>query len=330
MKTIFTIGMGLLWSTAHLYAQINCATYSYDAMGNRISRGKFEITPINIGSSQSGIKPGTNVQKSAWAANFLTADAGPLLEHSTQANPTIYYTENTNKTAPRYWTIAIETCLSTNGAISYDMLVTKESNVQQSFNTIENNAAYLMYANRDNYTELYAQNNVYFGFFADNGSGGNLYDAGLPKGLYKVSIRYWDQKGLGATPTTRTPQGNQLAYQEYWFRLQSQNGIGTGAARQQAIVADLDPSGMTKGFAQVLPNPVTRTLTLSINGAAGQEVQLRLVDAEGRTWMERNIVPTTDQHREEVDMSRQGTGVYFMQVVSPKQHSALKVLKVSQ
>ncbi|MFN8348466.1 MAG: T9SS type A sorting domain-containing protein [Spirosomataceae bacterium] len=327
MKNLLTLGTVLLWGAVNGYAQTtNCGVYSYDAMGNRISRGKFEITPINIGSSQSGIKPGTNVQKSAWKDQFLTADAGPLLEHSTQANPTIYHTEKTNKTAPRYWTIAIETCLSTNGAISYDMLVTKESNVQQSFNTIENNAAYLMYANRDNYTELYAQNHPYYGFFANNGSGGNLYDAGLPKGLYKVSIRYWDQKGLGATPTTRTPQGNQLAYQEYWFRIQSQNGIGTGAAK---IAANLDPSGMTKGFAKVLPNPVTRTLTLSINGAAGQEVQLRLVDAEGRTWMEKNVVPTTDQHREEVDMSRQNTGVYFMQVVSSKQHAALKVLKIS-
>lgn len=71
--------------------------------------------------------------------------------------------------------------------------------------------------------------------FADNGSGSNVYDEGLPKDLYKLGVRYWDQKGQGSIyPSTRRPAGNVLAYQEYWFRIQSKNGIVTGAAKQEA------------------------------------------------------------------------------------------------
>ncbi|WP_428657518.1 hypothetical protein [Runella sp.] len=35
-------------------------------------------------------------------------------------------------------------------------------------------------------------------------------------------------------PSTRQPAGNVLTYQEYWFRIQSQNGIGIGGARLAA------------------------------------------------------------------------------------------------
>ena len=73
--------------------------------------------------------------------------------------------------------------------------------------------------------ELYAQNHPAYGFYQDNGNGGNVYDEGLPKGLYKLGIRYWDQKGQGKRiPPTRQPAGNVLAYQEYWFRIQSSGG----------------------------------------------------------------------------------------------------------
>jgi len=285
----------------------------------------FDITLINIGSSQSGVKPGSNVAKSAWAANFVTVDAGPSLQSSSQSNPSIYFTENPNKGAPRYWTAHVETCaLGTAGSISYDLLCTPEVGVPQSFNTVENNAPYLMYANRDNFTELYAQNHPAFGFFADNGSGGNKYDAGLPKGLYKMSIRYWDQKGAGLYPAVRTAQGNQLAYQEYWFRIQSQNGIGTGAARE-GVSENTEAPFVTMG-----QNPVTRTLSLTINGAKGQEVKLNLVDASGRSIKASSVTPETNTHREEIDMTSQNTGMYFIQVSTPSKRASLKVLKVSQ
>ncbi len=285
----------------------------------------FDLTIINIGASKSGIKPGAGVPKSAWASNFVTVDAGAPLLSSTQANPSIFYTENPNKVGPRFWTIHVETCaFGTDGAISYDMLVTPETGPQQSFNTVENNAPYLMYANRDGFTELYAQNNPFFGFFADNGSGGNKYDAGLPKGLYKLSIRYWSQKGLGIAPAVRVPQGSELAYQEHWFRIQSMQGIGGGSGAREGVSETSEVA-----FATVAPNPVTRTLTLAINGAKGQEVKMNLVDAAGRIIKSSTVTPETNTHREEVDMSTQTTGMYFMNISTPTKRANLKVLKVS-
>lgn len=202
-------------------------SYSY----NLKNSSPFSLTIINIGQSQVRTMPGSNVPMSAWGSNFVTVDAGPDLDNSTQSNPSIFYTNNSNKGAPRFWTIYVGPCnLGTSGAIGYDMLLSQpETGAVQSFNTIENNAAYLMYANSDNFTTLYAQNHPTYGFTTATGSNPtNLYDSGLPKGLYKLVIRYWSQKGTGAWPSIRTPLGVVLAIKEYWFRIQSQQGIGQG------------------------------------------------------------------------------------------------------
>ena len=110
----------------------------------------FDLTFINIGQSKSATKPAND--RNLWAGQFITPDAGPVLENSTEANPTIYYSENVNKTAPRFWTIQAETCaLGTDGSVTYDMLATPEVGIVRSYNTHENNAPYLMYANREGF-----------------------------------------------------------------------------------------------------------------------------------------------------------------------------------
>jgi hypothetical protein len=285
----------------------------------------FELTFINIGQSKSAIKAAND--RNLWSSQFITADAGPVLENSTQVNPTVYYSENVNKTAPRFWTVQVETCaLGTNGSVTYDMLATPEVGVVRSYNTHENNAPYLMYANRDGFTELYAQNHPAYGFYQDNGSGGNVYDTGLPKGLYKLGVRYWDQKGQGSIyPSTRQPQGNVLAYQEYWFRIQSSAGVGTGAAR---TAADIDPFRMTKTFAQIMPNPVSNIMHLNVTEAKGQKVNVSLLDASGRTLLQRGFVPETNQHQEEFEVSHLAHGMYFLRVNTKEKQTTLKVIKI--
>ncbi len=252
VSTTCPAGASVLWNTGVTEASfkvafnnVTKATYSAKCISTNgcqspvstaknVSWKAFELTFINVGQSKSATKSN---DKAAWASQFITPDAGPSLDYSTEANPTIYFSENVNKTAPRFWTIHAETCnLGTNGSMTFNMLATPELGVIRSYNTHENNAPYLMYANREGFTELYAQNHPAYGFYQDNGSGGNIYDTGLPKGLYKLGVRYWDQKGQGSIyPATRQPAGNVLAYQEYWFRIQSQNGVGTGSAR---IAAD--------------------------------------------------------------------------------------------
>jgi hypothetical protein len=285
----------------------------------------FELTFINIGQSQSAIKAAND--KALWTTQFITKDAGPVLEQSTQANPTIYYSENVNKTAPRFWTIHAETCaLGTNGSLTFDMRCTPEAGVPQSYNTHENNAPYLMYANRDGFTELYAQNHPAYGFY-NIVNGVNTYDSGLPKGLYKLGIRYWDQKGQGSIyPSMRQPQGNVLAYQEYWFRIQSSAGVGTGAAR---ISTDNGQRITDNGsLAQVMPNPVANTLHLNVNEAKGQKVNASLLDASGRTMLQRGFVPETNQHQEEFEVSELANGMYFLKVNTADKQITLKVVKV--
>ncbi|MBB3838367.1 hypothetical protein FHS57_002372 [Runella defluvii] len=309
----------------------------------------FVVTLINIGESKSAIK--TN-DRSAWTSQFITRDGGPELEQSTQVNPTLYYVENANKQAPRYWTINVEACgLSTDGSLTFDMLATPEMGIIRSFNTHENNAPYFMYANREGWTELYAQNHPAYGFYQDNGAGGNSYDAGLPKGLYKLGIRYWDMKGWGSIyPSTRKPQGNVLAYQEYWFRIQSKDGVGVGAAREGANGKEQEAKSKGQGarvgpshgngsdnrqpitdngsFATVLPNPVTHTLRLNVQDSKGQVVQAALMDAAGRDVLSRQFVPETNTHQEEFGVNALPAGMYFLKVTTSEKQATLKVVKV--
>ncbi|WP_051397841.1 BspA family leucine-rich repeat surface protein [Runella limosa] len=292
----------------------------------------FVVTLINVGETKSAVKPAND--KSLWSSQFITRDGGPELEQSTQQNPTLYYVENANKIAPRYWTINVEACgLSTDGSLTFDMLATPEMGVIRSFNTHENNAPYFMYANREGWTELYAQNHPAYGFYQDNGAGGNVYDAGLPKGLYKLGIRYWDMKGWGSIyPSTRQPQGNVLAYQEYWFRIQSKDGVGVGAARTAEGATTLssrrDLKSTNNVFAQVMPNPVLSVLRLQVADSKGQTVQTTLSDASGREVLRRKFVPETNTHQEEFGVSELPTGMYFLKVMTEMQQATLKVVKV--
>ena len=304
---------------------------SAESLKKDIYWNAFVVTLINVGESKSSVKVN---DRAAWSSQFIKRDGGPELEQSTQKNPTLYFVENANKVAPRYWTINVEACgLSTDGSLTFDMLATPEMGVVRSFNTHENNAPYFMYANREGWTELYAQNHPAYGFYQDNGAGGNVYDAGLPKGLYKLGVRYWDQKGWGSIyPSTRKPQGNVLAYQEYWFRIQSKDGVGVGATRTAADLSPwrfADAKGLSpSNFATVLPNPVTNILRLQVQDNKGQAVQTTLTDASGREILHRQFVPETNTHQEEFGVSELPTGMYFLQVTSPDKHATLKVLKV--
>ena len=170
--------------------------------------------------------------------------------------------------------------------------------------------------------------------------------------MYKVGIRYWDQKGWGSIyPSTRQPQGNVLAYQEYWFRIQSKDGVGVGAARsadseeakskgQGANGEGQEARGKWQGsdsgkqityngaFATVLPNPVTSILRLKVQDSKGQVVQAALTDATGREVLRRQFVPETNTHQEEFGVSELPTGMYFLKVSTAEQQATLKVVKV--
>ncbi|MFN8343437.1 MAG: hypothetical protein U0X91_00440 [Spirosomataceae bacterium] len=106
--------------------------------------------------------------------------------------------------------------LGTSGSVQYQMLLdTAEVGSPQSYNTVENNAPYLMMANASDFTVLYALNHGAFGFFYPDGNGGNVYDIGLRKGHYKLVINYQSAKGEGPFPAVREPRGTTLATKPY-------------------------------------------------------------------------------------------------------------------
>ena len=131
-------------------------------------------------------------------------------------------------------------------------------------------------------------------------------------------------------PATRKPQGNVLAYQEYWFRIQSKDGVGVGAVREgvngeeQATI--VPPMGARGLF--VLPNPVTNILHLRVQDSKGQVVKTTLIDASGREVLRRQFVAETNTHQEEFGVSELPTGVYFLKVLTPEKQTTLKVVKV--
>lgn len=281
----------------------------------------FEVILINIGQSKSATKQGQNVSLSAWNSQFVTPDNGPSLAFSSQTNPSIYYLDNPNKIQPRFWTAYVDICdVSNEGSVSFDMLATPEIGIPVSFNTHENNAPYFMYANRDGFTELYAQNHPNFGFYAENENKQNRYDDGLPAGLYKLSIRYWPQKGLGLAPSLRFPQGISTSYQEHWFRIQSK--MRTSSARRS-----VDSSPDAPLFS-ITPNPATTTAVLSVKQAKHQEIQYEWVDVTGRVHHKSQFVAETDNHTEQLNITRLPTGLYFLRITTPTQQVNLKVTKL--
>jgi hypothetical protein len=245
------------------------------------------------------------------------------LDLSKEANPTIFYSEDVNKTAHRYWTINAETCaLGTNGSLTFDMLSTPETGVVPSYNTHENNAPYFMFANREGFTELYAQNHPAFGFYQDNGNGVNIHDEGFPKGLFKLSIRYWDQKGQGSIyPSTRRKCTGLSGI----LVPNSVQRWGRSRCRKNSGGERITDNGFS---AQVMPNPVSQTLHLSVNNAKDQKVNVSLLDASGRTLLQRTFVPETNQHQEAFEVSDIANGMYFMRVNTAVKQTTIKVVKV--
>ena len=83
-----------------------------------------------------------------------------------------------------------------------------------------------------------------------------------------------------------------------------------------------------EGFAEIAPNPVAHTLRLKVVQAKAQSVNVSLMDASGRTLLQRSFVSETHQHQEEFDVSHLTTGIYFLKVNATDKNATLKVVKV--
>lgn len=102
----------------------------------------------------------------------------------------------------------------------------------------------------------------------------------------------------------------------------SEEGPGKGAARQGVITSD------NGTLAEVMPNPVKNVLQVQINDSKGQTFDLQFMDISGRLMQSKKIVAETNQHKETLDVTAQGAGMYFLKVVGATKSQTLKVLKI--
>ncbi len=78
----------------------------------------------------------------------------------------------------------------------------------------------------------------------------------------------------------------------------------------------------------VYPNPaVSNTVWVQIQGAAQQSVRLELVDLNGRVAAEHTVEVQTQQHTEQLDISRSPVGLLLLRVSTPEQSQVKKLIK---
>lgn len=284
----------------------------------KVMTSPIDVRWVNVGQSQTAMRPaGQGFTTTEWPT--VNATSGPNAMNSSPGSRS-----KMDYTGPRYWNLEAFYCITATPKTVEFVLVNETTS--QTFKTVEGTAPWFMFGNSrsagsavaDSYFQLWTIDDPNYGF-------GSAYTAnGLPKGLYTLTVRAISVPAAipGAYPPIRVADqdpANTIVARTFYFDI-----AGSQAARQGISESSEVP------FVSMGMNPVTRTLSFTINGAKGQEVNLNLVDAAGRSIKASAITPETNTHREEIDMSSQNTGMYFLQVTSPSKKGVLKVLKVQE
>ena len=154
-----------------------------------------------------------------------------------------------------------------------------------------------------------------------------------------MTVNLRNQDGVGGPfPKNRIATGTLLATRTLEFTV-IEPSLSIVGGRQSVIGTpqftgvgpshgSLESAVNSKQWAEVSPNPISNTMRLKISEAKGQSVNVSLLDASGRTMLQRNFVPDTNQHQEEFEVSQLTNGMYFLQVTTAEQHTTLKLIKI--
>jgi hypothetical protein len=202
---------------------------------------------------------------------------------------------------PRRWTFIANGCDASESAVF-------KLSGPVNFMAIDNAATYALFANDAG------------GFYAidhpNYGNGGSF-----PNGTYTLTVDLRNANGVGGPfPKNRVAAGSLLATRTIEFT------VGSPSAR---VAAD-DSEGLTVdglGLAEISPNPLSHTMRLKVYKVKGQSVEVSLMDASGRTLLQRSFVPETNHHQEEFEVSHLTNGIYFMRVNTDTKNATLKVIK---
>ena len=207
---------------------------------------------------------------------------------------------------PRRWTFIANGCDASESAV-----FTLSGPV--NFKAIDNAATYAMFANDAG------------GFYSiDHPNYGN--GSSFPDGTYSLTIDLRSKDGVGGPfPKNRVATGALLATRTLQFTVSSPQSI---VGSRQSAVSSGQWAVSSGQFAEVAPNPVSNTMRLKISDSKGQNVSVSLIDASGRTMLQRSFVPETNQHQEEFEVSNMTSGMYFLRVNTENKNATLKVVKV--
>lgn len=282
-----------------------------------VKTSPLDVRWVNVGQTSNAMRPaGQGFTTTEWPT--VNATSGPNAMNSTSAVRTVL-----DYTGPRYWNLEAFYCVTATPKTVEFVLVNETTS--QTFKTVEGTAPWFMFGNArsgnssvaDSYFQLWTIDDPNYGF-------GPAYSAnGLPKGKYTLTIRaisVGPAIGSPYPPTRIADQdpANTIVARTFYFDV----------ANSQAARQGLSESS-EETFVSLGQNPVTNTLSFTINGAKGQDVNLNLVDATGRLIKSALETPETNTHRVEMDMSSNTTGMYFLKVTSASKNATLKVLKVN-
>lgn len=282
-----------------------------------VKTSPLDVRWVNVGQTSNAMRPaGQGFTTTEWPT--VNPTSGPNAMNSTSAVRTIL-----DYTGPRYWNLEAFYCVTATPKTVEFVLVNESTS--QTFKTVEGTAPWFMFGNArsgnssvaDSYFQLWTIDDPNYGF-------GPAYSAnGLPKGKYTLTIRaisVGPAVGSPYPPTRIADQdpANTIVARTFYFDV-----AGSQAARQGLSESSEET------FVSLGQNPVTNTLSFTINGAKGQDVNLNLVDATGRLIKSALETPETNTHRVEMDMSSNTTGMYFLKVTSASKNATLKVLKVN-
>jgi hypothetical protein len=207
---------------------------------------------------------------------------------------------------PRRWTFMANGCDASESAVL-------SLSGPVNFSAIDNDAPYALFANDA------------VGFYSldhpNYGNGGSF-----PNGTYTLRVDLRSQDGVGGPfPKNRVATGSLLASRTLQFTVV---GPSQGISSARAGISPEPFTVEASDFAEVSPNPAAHTLRLKVVQAKGQSVNVNMVDASGRTLLQRSFVPESNQHQEEFEVSHLTTGIYFLKVNTTGKNATLKVLKV--
>jgi Carbohydrate esterase, sialic acid-specific acetylesterase/Secretion system C-terminal sorting domain len=291
---------------------------------------KIDVAIIDVAQSQRQTLTVANPTIASWRiiTPSLPSDQNVPLERSTANNRTKFYTEDYG--IPRFWTMEVSLCnVPTAKSVSFLLYQFNESTNTfiRSFNTVENNAPYFMFANANQYKTLYTLNDPVVGF---SSSYDNNLENGFPKGKYNLKVKAMSLPGIdyGSVPstTTRNEAGSVLAEQEFFFQIGSKLGPTTGPARIGIGSTEVVETTATKAIS-VYPNPVRDVLSIALNDMKDQDVTLTFTDLLGRTIIQKSLIPSTNRHNERMNISQEKTGTYFLNIMNETKKTTLKIMK---